>query len=296
MILYPNCKINLGLNIVGRRPDGYHNIETVFLPIPLVDILEIDRADCDRFQMDGQPLDCQAKDNLVVRVVEMLRQDGFDVPPVEISLTKNIPSGAGLGGGSADSAFMMRGLNSLFDLGMTESQMEQRVSRLGADCAVFVKNRPVFAEGIGNVFTELTMDTVPKDFCVLPPVGSALPPVANLLIPRNLSGYWLVLIKPDVHISTRDAYAGVHPSRSRESLMEIFEQPVRQWRGHMVNDFEDSVFAVRPQLKGIRDELYMLGADYAAMSGSGSTIFGLFPDKPMLGDVFHGNFEWEIRL
>lgn len=154
MILFPNCKINLGLNIVAKRSDGYHNIETIFLPIPLTDCLELTPAHEDSFSIDGVELDCSAQDNLVVRVLNMLRAEDYDVPPVSIRLTKNIPSGAGLGGGSTDAAFMIKGLNELFHLGLTDEQMAAKVGRLGADCPVFIANQPVYAEGKGEIFTD----------------------------------------------------------------------------------------------------------------------------------------------
>lgn len=296
MILYPNCKINLGLNIVARRSDGYHDIETVFLPIPLSDCLEITPAPEDSFVIDGRELDCSAQDNLVVRVLNMLRAEERDIPPVSIRLTKNIPSGAGLGGGSTDAAFMMKGLNELFDLGLSDAQMAIRVGRLGADCPVFIANKPVYAEGKGDVFTPLPVPLLEKNYFSLPPVGSILPPTIPLSIPAVLDGYWLVLVKPNDFISTREAYAAVTPRPSKVSLKDIILQPVKTWRGQMVNDFEASVFPTHPVVSSICDQLYMLGASYAAMSGSGSTVYGLFRQQPVLGDVFSGCFLWQCKL
>lgn len=296
MILYPNCKINLGLNIVGKRGDGYHDIETVFLPIPLSDCLELNPATEDSFVIDGRQLDCSAQDNLVVRVLNMLRAEDMDIPPVSIRLTKNIPSGAGLGGGSTDAAFMIKGLNELFSLNLTDAQMAARVGRLGADCPVFIANKPVFAEGKGDVFSPLPVPLIQKSYCALPPLGSALPPTITLSIPAMLENYWLVLVKPNDFISTREAYASVTPRPSKVSLQEILSRPVKTWRGQMTNDFEESVFPTHPVVRGIRDQLYMLGATYAAMSGSGSTVYGLFRQQPLLGDVFAGCFLWQCRL
>lgn len=296
MILYPNCKINLGLNIVGKRGDGYHDIETVFLPIPLSDCLELNPATEDSFVIDGRQLDCSAQDNLVVRVLNMLRAEDMDIPPVSIRLTKHIPSGAGLGGGSTDAAFMIKGLNELFSLNLTDAQMAARVGRLGADCPVFIANKPVFAEGKGDVFTPLPVPFIQKSYCALPPLGSALPPTITLSIPAMLENYWLVLVKPNDFISTREAYASVTPRPSKVSLQEILSRPVKTWRGQMTNDFEESVFPTHPVVRGIRDQLYMLGATYAAMSGSGSTVYGLFRQQPLLGDVFAGCFLWQCRL
>lgn len=296
MILYPNCKINLGLNIVDKRDDGYHDIETVFLPIPLVDCLELTPASEDAFAIDGQQLDCAASDNLVVRVLDMLRAEDMDVPPVSIRLTKRIPSGAGLGGGSTDAAFMIKGLNDLFGLGLTEHQMALRVGRLGADCPVFIANRPVYAEGKGDVFSPIGVPMQRKRYFALPPVGAALPPTIELDMPVVLDGYWLVLVKPNDFISTREAYAAVRPMSSEQKLTEIISRPIKTWRGHMQNAFEESVFPAHPTIAAICEQLYMLGAAYAAMSGSGSTVYGLFRRKPVLGDVFADYFQWQCQL
>lgn len=296
MKLYPNCKINLGLNIVAKRPDGYHDIETVFLPIPLSDCLEINPAQEDTFEIDGRQLDCSAQDNLVVRVLNMLRAEGIEIPPVSIRLTKNIPSGAGLGGGSTDAAFMIKGLNELFNLQLTDAQMLARVGRLGADCPVFIANKPVFAEGKGDVFTHIPGKMLNKTYCALPPIGSGLPPTISLSIPEVLDGYWLVLVKPNDFISTREAYSSVTPAPSKVSLLSLMRQPVKSWRGFMTNDFEKSIFPTHPIISGICDQLYMLGASYAAMSGSGSTVYGLFRQQPVLGDVFSDYFQWQCRL
>ncbi len=296
MILYPNCKINLGLNIVGKRGDGYHDIETVFLPVPLVDCLELAPASEDVFSIDGQHLDCSVRDNLVVRVLDMLRAEDIDVPPVSVRLTKRISSGAGLGGGSSDAAFMIKGLNEMFGLGLTNQQMASRVGRLGADCPVFIANKPVYAEGKGDVFTSLQVPLVRKRYFALPPVGTALPPVIQLDIPVTLDGYWLVLVKPNDFVSTKEAYAMVRPHTSETSLMDIMKQPVKAWRGRMRNAFEESVFPAHPIIGNICEQMYMLGASYASMSGSGSAVYGLFRQKPILGDVFADYFRWQCHL
>jgi 4-diphosphocytidyl-2-C-methyl-D-erythritol kinase len=296
MILYPNCKINLGLNIVERRLNGYHNIETVFLPIPLADCLELTPASEDSFTMDGRELDCSAKDNLVVRVLATLRGEGVEVPPVAIRLTKNIPSGAGLGGGSTDAAFMMKGLNELFNLGLTKEKMAGMVGRLGADCPVFINNVPVYAEGKGDEFQDLCVPLLEKRYCALPPVGSCLPPTITLSVPASLDGYWLVLVKPDDFVSTREAYASVTPKVPKQSLKNIISKPVKSWKGLMINDFEKSVFTSHPVIESIVEQMYMLGATYAAMSGSGSTVYGLFKHQPHLGEVFADHFQWQCRL
>lgn len=263
MIVYPNAKLNLGLNIVARRPDGYHDIETVFYPIPLQDALEVHTAQRFSFRQAGYLLDCPAGDNLVIRALRMMEAE-FQLPELDVYLYKHIPSGAGLGGGSSDAAFMVRLLNEEFHLGLSGEDMERRLAPLGADCPFFVRNRPVFATGIGDILT---------------PVG------------LTLEGYTLVLVKPDVQVSTREAYAGVTPRQPDVPLTDVIRQPVGEWRTLMRNDFEDNVFARHPEIAAIKDRLYDLGAAYAAMSGSGSAVFGLF-SAPLehVDDLFAGNF------
>lgn len=255
MLLLPNCKINLGLNVVSRRPDGYHDLETVFYPIPLRDNLELTRLPDDgspsQFTVRGIPIEGPAENNLVMRVFRDMQRE-FSLPELEIFLYKNIPTGAGLGGGSSDAAYMLRGLNEVFDLGLTDEQMERRIARYGADCAFFIQNRPAYAEGIGDKLTP---------------------------IPLKLSGKWIVLVKPDIAVSTREAYAGVTPQQPRYPLRESILAPIELWRHTVVNDFEPSVFAAHPELAAVKQTLYDMGALYAAMSGSGSTVYGIF-DRP----------------
>lgn len=258
------CKINLGLNIVERRPDGYHNLQTIFYPVPLCDELTISEGrDADVLTLGGHPLEGEVQDNLVLRAVRLLRQEGFSVPPLSIDLRKVIPSGAGLGGGSSDAACMVRSVAELYGLSLSQTQMEELVGRLGADCPFFVNPRPVYAEGIGDVFTPISL---------------------------SLSGWYLMLVKPEVHVSTREAYAGVHPHQPTFSLLETAKLPVGQWAEKMTNDFEESIFASHPLLAEIKQELYRHGAAYASMSGSGSTIFGLFRSRPDCEGLFAEHF------
>lgn len=258
------CKINLGLNIVERRPDGYHNLQTIFYPVPLYDELTIWESDGeDELTLGGHPLEGEVQDNLVLRAVRLLRQEGFSVPPLSIDLRKVIPSGAGLGGGSSDAACMVRSVSQLFGLSLSQEQMERLVGRLGADCPFFVNPRPLYAEGIGDVFTPISL---------------------------SLSGWYLMLVKPEVHVSTREAYAGVRPHLPAFSLLETAKLPVGQWAGKMMNDFEESIFASHPLLAEIKQELYTQGAVYASMSGSGSTIFGLFRSRPDCEGLFAEHF------
>ena len=277
-IVKTGCKINLGLNITERRPDGYHNLQTIFYPVPLYDELTIREGDAhpssfigseDALTLCGCPLEGEVKDNLVLKAIRLLRQEGFSVPPLQIDLKKVIPSGAGLGGGSSDAACMVRTLVKLFDLPLSDEQMERLVAKLGADCPFFINPRPLYAEGIGDVFTPVSL---------------------------NLEGWYLMLVKPEVHVSTREAYAGVHPHQPAYSLLETAKLPVGQWAGRMVNDFEESIFANHPLLAEIKQELYHQGAVYASMSGSGSTIFGLFCSRPNCEEFFREHFTFVCQL
>lgn len=264
------CKINLGLYVTERRPDGYHNIETAFYPIPLYDELCVVEDDEDRLLLSGIPVAGDLDDNLVMRVLRQLRHD-YDIPPVCIKLQKNIPSGAGLGGGSSDAASMMMQLNEIFLLGMSEEEMEQRVSRLGADCAFFIKAKPTLARGIGNEFS-------PIDLC--------------------LDGWHLVLVKPDDFVSTREAYAMVTPKSPVYSLADVLTTSPECWRDRLFNDFEQSVLLHHPTIADIKERLYQLGATYACMSGSGSSVFGLFREQPLgdMAELFHPHFVFCCQL
>ena len=255
MIEYPFCKINIGLNIVSKRADGYHNLETIFYPVPLTDVLEFKQLqhsdDPYWFQQVGHRLEGPAESNLVIRVYEQLRAE-FDLPSLDIYLNKRIPSGAGLGGGSSDAAFMMRMLNTEFQLGLSDEQMEERVAAFGADCAFFIQGKPSFATGIGN---ELS----PIDF--------------------TLKGWTLVLVKPAEAVSTKAAYAAICPRPADKFLPDSVQRPVEEWKELIKNDFEATVFPQFPKISAIKETLYDMGAVYAAMSGSGSCVFGLFRRK-----------------
>ena len=269
MIVYPNAKINIGLNVVEKRPDGYHNLETVFYPIGLQDILEIQEIEGEapacgyRLKVTGTVLDGSPADNLVVRAFKLLKKD-FDLPPVSIGLYKHIPTGAGLGGGSADAAFTIKTLNDRFKLGLTTEQMEDYCTQLGADCPFFIQNKPVFATGIGNVFQPIEL---------------------------NLKYKSLVLVKPDTIVSTKDAYAKVKVKHPEKQLPELLSQPIETWKDTVVNDFEVSVFSKYPEIAAIKDQMYDLGAVYASMSGSGSSVFGIFEDPvDNVDELFCGMF------
>ena len=272
MITFPNAKINLGLDIVEKRPDGYHNLETVFYPIPLCDILEITPAtDKDApdytFKMYNAVFDGNDDDNLVIKAYKALAAD-YKLPKVDISLYKHIPTGAGLGGGSADAAFALKMLNEIANLGLSSEEQCTYAARIGADCAFFIDNTPAYATGIGNILTPTEC---------------------------SIAGYYLVLVKPDVHVSTKDAYALVTPQKPQVPLTSIAQRPIDKWKGEMKNDFEKSIFAKHPEMEKIKEELYSMGAVYASMSGSGSSFFGIFKEEQdidRIKELFPGMFCW----
>lgn len=254
MITYPNAKINLGLNVTEKRPDGYHNVETIFYPINLQDALEVTLLHKDdepyRLHVTGTVLDGSPDDNLVVKALKLM-QEHHPLQPVDIHLHKHIPTEAGLGGGSADGAFMLKMLNDKFNLKLTEEQLEAYAARLGADCPFFIRNKPVLATGTGNIFEPIRL---------------------------SLKGYHLVLIKPCISVSTREAYAHIRPRHPEEPLKEVITRPIGEWKDHLKNDFEESVFRNYPEIAAIKDRLYDLGAVYAQMSGSGSAVYGIFQE------------------
>lgn len=267
MITYPNAKINLGLNITEKRPDGYHNLETVFYPIPLQDALEVKPLDGENeylLKIAGTQITGEPEDNLVIKAYRLLKQDYPHLPSIDIHMFKHIPTGAGLGGGSSDAAFMLKLLNEKFSLHISVSQLEEYAARLGADCAFFIQNKPVFASGIGNIFEPIEL---------------------------SLKGYYLVLVKPDIFVSTKEAYALVKPQKPQLSLKDIIHKPIEEWKNTMVNDFEKSVFHKFPEIAAIKDKLYDMGAIYASMSGSGASVFGLFKEQvKYVDEVFYGCF------
>jgi 4-diphosphocytidyl-2-C-methyl-D-erythritol kinase len=266
MVSFPNAKINIGLNITERRSDGYHNLETVFYPVKIKDILEVVPANFMQFQSSGLSIPGNSADNLCLKAYDLICQD-HPLPPVHVYLHKLIPIGAGLGGGSADAAFFIHLLNDVFTLDLTRTQMLQYAKSLGADCAFFIDNQPAFATGVGDILEVIDVD---------------------------LSAYEIVLVKPDVFISTVDAFHEVIPALPDRSLREYVALPVEQWYEVVKNDFEKSVFRKYPEIELIKNELYNQGAVYASMSGSGSSVYGIFKDKVELpgieksGSVFYG--------
>lgn len=279
MIKFPCAKINLGLNIVSKREDGYHNLETVFYPIPLTDALEIKRMDpefpsdvpCD-LKITGDNVDCDEQANLVVMAYNLLAED-YQLPRVHAHLVKRIPSQAGLGGGSSDAAFMIRLLDERFRLNIGIPEMERYAARLGADCAFFISAEQAFAQGKGD----------------------ELMPVAGP--DGNLNGYYIAIVKPSVAVSTRDAYRAITPKKPTKSCREIVKQPIDTWKDELVNDFEKPIFAMHPELAEIKEKLYGLGAVYASMSGSGSAFYGIFKAEPKrVGETFKGMFVSIMKL
>lgn len=279
MITFPCAKINLGLNIVSKRPDGYHNLETVFYPIPLTDALEIKYMDekfpsespCD-LKITGNDVDCNEEDNLVIKAYQLLAAD-FQLPRVHAHLVKRIPTQAGLGGGSSDAAYMIRLLDERFRLNIGIPEMERYAAKLGADCAFFITADPSYAEGIGDVL-------MPVD---VPGAG--------------LGGYYLAVVKPSIAVSTRDAYAAIVPKTPAKCCRDIVRQPIETWKDELVNDFEAPIFAMHPELATIKQSLYDAGAVYAAMSGSGSALFGIFREQPTgLEKEFEGMFCQVMKL
>lgn len=279
MIVFPCAKINLGLNIVSKREDGYHNLETVFYPIPLYDALEIKYMDekfpsdtaCD-LKVTGNVVDCDEQKNLVVKAYHILAAD-YQLPRIHTHLYKHIPSQAGLGGGSSDAAFMIRLLDERFRLNIGNPEMERYAARLGADCAFFIEAEPAYAEGIGDVL-------MPADG----PDG-------------NLQGYYLCVVKPDAAVSTKEAYSAITPKKPAKSCRDIVRQPIETWKEELVNDFEEPIFKMHPELEAIKQKLYDQGAVYASMSGSGSALYGIFKEEPKgIEEQFDGMFCEVMKL
>ena len=293
MKLFPLAKINLGLNVVERRPDGYHNLETVFYPVNIHDTLEVtpettvngkpstvnskpstvngkqstvngkqSTVNC-KLSISGITIEGDTQRNLVVRAYHLLKDDFPALPPVSVNLHKAIPTQAGMGGGSSDCAYMIRLLNEQFRLGLTTAQMQQYAARLGADCAFFILAQPAYAEGIGERLEPIDLD---------------------------LSRYHIGVVRPDIPVPTKEAFSLIRPHRPAKNCRDIVMQPVETWRDELVNDFEQSVFALHPEIGAIKDRLYRLGAVYAAMSGSGSAVFGLFREPVALAPHFPGMY------
>lgn len=260
MITFPVAKINLGLNVVEKRADGYHNLQTVFYPVPIMDALEIvpmsdgfpSDVDCD-LKVTNITIEGDEQRNLVVRAYQLLKADYPELPRVHAHLWKGIPTQAGMGGGSSDCGYMIRLLNETFDMGLSSEQMQQYAARLGADCAFFIESRACYAEGIGERLQPIDLD---------------------------LSGWHIGVVRPDIPVPTKEAFSRIHPHYPALNCRDVVRQPVETWRDRLTNDFEESVFALHPEIGAVKEQLYKMGATYAAMSGSGSALFGLFKDEP----------------
>lgn len=283
MIVFPNCKINLGLHICNKRPDGYHNLETIFYPVPWLDVVEVIKKDILSgeevspstpkiklpgidFSQTGIQLPGSPQENIIIKAYLLLKKDFPDLPSLQIHLRKNIPTGGGLGGGSADGAFTLQLLNHQFQLQLSTPQLLAYALQLGSDCPFFIKNKPCYATGRGEILEEIEV---------------------------NLSSYQMVIINPAIHVSTADAFSTINLTGTNNSLIEIIKKPVSVWKDKLVNDFEQPVFNLHPYLKKIKETLYQHNALYAAMSGSGSTIYGIFekaePDYLKWESLFNGS-------
>jgi 4-diphosphocytidyl-2-C-methyl-D-erythritol kinase len=255
MVVFPNAKINLGLRITSKRSDGYHNLDTVFYPIGLCDVLEVVQHPSQEiiFKSSGKKIEGSIDQNLCVKAYHLLKNDFPQLPGIQIHLHKHIPMGAGMGGGSADGAFMIKLLNEKFKLGLDHEKMEGYALQLGSDCPIFIKNKSCYATGRGEEMEEIQLD---------------------------LSSYFILLISPGIHVSTAEAFKNVSPDSSIRSCKEIIQQPIDNWKDALINDFEKSVFLLHPVLKEIKEDLYAKGAIYASMTGSGSSFYGIFTSAP----------------
>lgn len=252
MIVYPNAKINIGLNIIEKRTDGYHSLETVMVPLPVYDILEITKSQQFEYIHSGIPVDGGLENNLCYKAYKLI-DENYHITPVRIHLRKQIPMGAGLGGGSSDATFVLKALNELFDLKISISTLQELAAKLGSDCPFFVLNSPQLALGRGEILKEIELD---------------------------VSHLFIQLAFPNIHINTKIAFSGVHISGDYEQLTTQLQQPIEQWQGTVKNDFERHIFEEFPVLSHYKEGFLKKGAIYASMSGSGSTVFGIFKDKP----------------
>jgi len=252
MISFPTCKINLGLRITEKRADGFHNLESCFYPVQWQEMVEVIKHTELKFTTTGIPIPHSLKGNLCIQVWEKVHQL-YAIDPVHIHLHKAIPIGAGLGGGSADAAFTLKTLNQLFELKISEDEMEDILKPLGSDCAFFVRNKPIIAFGKGDQFRPTTL---------------------------SLKGKWIVLVYPNIHISTKEAYAGIIPKHVEINIDEIIKSDWRHWKDLLKNDFEDHLFIKYPELEKLKNNLYHSGAVYASMTGSGSCVYGLYEHEP----------------
>lgn len=270
MICFPNCKINLGLNVIEKRADGFHSLHTVFYPVSWCDALEVIENkivnDID-LHFTGLTVDGKKEDNIIFRAWQLVREL-TKLPSISVHLHKNIPMGAGIGGGSSDAAFFINLLDKKFTLGLTYQQKHSVASELGSDCAFFLDNKPVFAQGRGNEFSPVNI---------------------------NLDGYYLLLVYPGIHSNTRDAFQGLTPRQPANDIKSIIEQrAINEWKQELVNDFDATIMKKYPAIEKLKRDLYSRGALFASMSGSGSTVYGIFDKKPSLD--FQAGYRWYLQL
>jgi len=273
MICFPNAKINIGLRVTGKRPDGYHNIESILYPIGLTDILEV--SEQEKVSGKGISLDATGikiytplKENLVFRTAELLRKE-YSIPPLSIHLHKLIPIGSGLGGGSSDTAFLLRLLNKKFNIGITEEKLFSIASGLGSDCPFFLNNTSAFISGRGEEIQQMHL---------------------------NLNRLYLVVVYPDIHIDTSFAYSQITPSKPGLSLQKLIKYPINQWKENIINDFEKPVFSKYPNIRKIKEKLYRMGAIYSSLTGSGSAVYGLFDKETETDGQFGHYLVWQEQL
>jgi 4-diphosphocytidyl-2-C-methyl-D-erythritol kinase len=266
MVVFPNAKINLGLRITSKRSDGYHNLDTVFYPIPLFDVLEVVQHASQEvvFKSSGKNIEGPDKQNLCIKAYKLLKSDFPQLPGIQIHLHKNIPMGAGMGGGSADGAFMIKLLNEKFKLDLDNEKMEQYALQLGSDCPIFIKNKSCYATGRGELMEDIHID---------------------------LTGYCFLLVSPQIHVSTAEAFKNISPQIPIQTCKAIIEQPIETWKDSLINDFEHIVFRSNPVLKKIKDDLYTMGAIYASMTGSGSSFYGIFKSAPDFNHFLDNGYE-----
>jgi 4-diphosphocytidyl-2-C-methyl-D-erythritol kinase len=272
MILYPNAKINLGLQVIEKRADGFHNIETVFYPVGWNDMLEVlpddSKSSGVTFSSSGIFIPGAVEENLCVRAYNLISKE-YPMPAVKVHLHKMIPIGAGLGGGSSDAAFFIRALNDLFELNLAWGELHHYAKQLGADCSFFITNKPVFAEGKGDQFESVNI---------------------------SLKGYYVAIAYPNIHVSTADAYVGVTPQKRNISLEEIILNPINKWKEVLINDFEKKIFEKFPDIAELKKKMYDSGAIYSSMSGSGSAVYGIFPNEIDISKEFENCLTWSGSL
>ncbi|MCX6243636.1 MAG: 4-(cytidine 5'-diphospho)-2-C-methyl-D-erythritol kinase [Bacteroidetes bacterium] len=270
MVVFPNAKINLGLNITSKRPDGFHDIETLLYPVAFRDILEILPSETGKleFQVTGLPVPGDLSGNLCTRAYNLLAEE-HTIQPARMHLHKIIPMGAGLGGGSSDAAFTIKLLNDLFSIGLSSEQMMDYARRLGSDCPFFIENSPALATGRGDQLKQFS---------------------------SVLSGYSCMIVLPPIHVNTAEAYAGVTPKEPIEPIREVLSRSLNEWKDSLFNDFQKTVFSRFPQVSNIKDQLYSAGAIYASMSGSGSAVYGIFHGEAPGAELFPGFLTWSGAL